>query len=95
MDAQTVTEVVTLLEKLANGDTVALGEFDDSGLLGDDPAGQQAEVLREVADMLRTADVRPEYKRCEQCGERGTDDNPTYEICGEIWCYECESEAGL
>ncbi len=66
MDAQTVAEVVTLLEKLANGDTVALGEFDDSGLLGDDPAGQQAEVIREIADMLRAANIPAPFD-CGKC----------------------------
>ena len=33
------------------------------------------------------------YRHCEQCGSRGTDDNPTFEMDGEIWCYECEAEA--
>jgi formylmethanofuran dehydrogenase subunit E len=33
------------------------------------------------------------YKRCDRCGERGHDDNPTSELSGEIVCVECEEEA--
>jgi hypothetical protein len=32
------------------------------------------------------------YERCELCGERGHDDNPTFESDGQIKCYECEAE---
>jgi hypothetical protein len=33
------------------------------------------------------------YEKCDRCGSRGTDDNPTSEMDGEIVCYECEEEA--
>ena len=33
------------------------------------------------------------YARCDRCGSRGTDDNPTSELGSEIVCAECEEEA--
>jgi hypothetical protein len=52
LDEQTRTQLADLLDALANGDSIQLGEFgDNSG--GPDPAGEQALWLRERADELR------------------------------------------
>ena len=52
-DNQSRHEVAALLERLADGETVSLGEFSSRPNLEDNPAGSQAECLREVADSLR------------------------------------------
>lgn len=43
--------VADLLDRLANGDTVALGEFGDNSAATD--ADDEAAVLRDLADKLR------------------------------------------
>jgi hypothetical protein len=42
-----------LLDQLANGETVALGEFGDAAT--DTDADEQSMILREIADELRKA----------------------------------------
>lgn len=45
--------VAGLLERLADGGEVVLGEFADNGA-AQDPAGEEAAVLRDLAEALRT-----------------------------------------
>jgi hypothetical protein len=46
-------EVAELLDRLAQGDVVRLGEFGDGGSAAATPADEQAAILYEVAATLR------------------------------------------